>query len=108
MDLRSALGSYALTRHLPDHPYTERDRGVSCAVCGIGRARDGAAEPQDLNSLSQARFGWGGSPGDVKYAAFDLEQFGRAPRLEPTATDISLGQQIIDYLRQLPPKTTAA
>jgi hypothetical protein len=34
----------------------------------------------------------------VTYAAFDLEQFGRAPRLEPTAADISLGQQIIGVL----------
>lgn len=108
MDLRSALASYALIRHLPDHPYTERQGGVRCAVCGIGQARDGTAEPEDLNSFSQARFGWGGSPGGTTYAAFDLEQFGRAPRLEPTAADVSLGQEIIDYLRQLPPKTTAA
>jgi hypothetical protein len=108
MDLRSALASYALTRHLPDHPYTERPGGVGCAVCGIASARDGTAEPEDLNSFSQARFGWGGIPGRIKYAAFDLEQFGRAPRLELTAADLSLGQQIIDYLRQLPPKTTAA
>lgn len=34
--------------------------------------------------------------------------FARAPRLEPSSDDISLGQQIIEYLRQLPPTTTAA
>jgi hypothetical protein len=108
MDLRSALASYALTRHLPDHAYTDQRKGVACAVCGILRGRDGTVEPKDVNSFSQVRFSCGAYPGDVMYAAFDLEQFARAPRLEPTADDIGLGQQIIDYLRQLPAKTTAA
>jgi len=108
MDLRSVMASYALTRHLPDHAYTERQGGVTCAVCGISRRRDGTVQPKDVNSFSQIRFSYGAYPGDVMYAAFDLEQFARAPRLEPTADDIALGQQIIDYLRQLPDKTTAA
>ncbi len=108
MDLRSALASYALTRHLPDHPYTEQHGGVSCAVCGISRPRDDTVEPEDMNRFSQIRFGYGGIPGNIQYAAFDLEQFARAPRLEPSSDDISLGQQIIDYLRHLPPTTTAA
>ena len=63
MDLRSALASYALTRHLPDHPYAEQRRGV-CAVCGILRRRDATVEPEDLNSFSQIRFGGGGIPGE--------------------------------------------
>jgi len=108
MDLRSALASYALTQHLPDHTYTERPSGVTCAVCGILRNRDGTVDPEDLNLFSQIRFGGGGLPGNIQYAAFDLEQFAQAPRLVPTSDDLSLGQQIIDYLRQLPPKTTAA
>jgi hypothetical protein len=108
MDLRSAQASYALIRHFPDHPYAEQSEATGCAICGISRRRDGTAEPHDLNIFSQARFGWGGIPGDIQYAAFDVEQFARAPRLSPTAEDIGLGQRIIDYLRLLPPKTTAA
>lgn len=107
MDLRSALASYVLTRLLPEHPYTEYQRGVCCAVCGILRDRDGVAEPVDLNDFSQSRFGWGGARGDIKYAAFDLEQFAMAPRLEPTSADVAIGRQVIGYLRGLPPKTTA-
>ena len=108
MDLRSALASYALAQHLPGHTYTERQGGVTCAVCGISRNRDGTVDPEDLNLFSQIRFGGGGIPGNIQYAAFDLEQFARAPRLEPTSDDLELGQQIIDYLRQVPPNTTAA
>jgi hypothetical protein len=108
MDLRSALASYALVRHLPEHPYAGgRWRGWGCQVCGIYQPDDGAIE-EDLNDRNQGRFGWGGMCGYITYAAFDLEQFARAPRLEPTAADISLGQEIIDHLRQLPPRTTAA
>jgi hypothetical protein len=45
---------------------------------------------------------------DISYVAFDLEQFLLAPKLEPLAEDIAIGQQIIDYLRLLPPRMTAA
>jgi hypothetical protein len=44
----------------------------------------------------------------IDYLAFDLEQFARAPKLTPTAADIRITRQVIDYLRQLPPRTTAA
>ena len=76
-------------------------------VCGMRPDRADRAE--DLNSWNQSRFGWGGTlRDDIKYAAFDLEQFARAPLLEPTDADRDIGQQLVDHLRQLPPKTTAA
>lgn len=108
MDLRSALPSYVLIRLLPEHPYAQWGREVTCAVCGMLRDRDGVARPVDLNDFSQSRFGWGGALRDsIQYAAFDLEQFARAPRLEPAGADIAIGQQVIGYLRGLPPKATA-
>jgi hypothetical protein len=106
MDLRSALASYALTHNLPEHSFTKW-ANWSCAVCGIQPAPVGEGDADDLYSWSQAGFGWGGWPAGIEYAAFDLERFARAPRLDPTEADLTLGQQIIDYLRQLPPKTTA-
>jgi hypothetical protein len=58
MDLRSALGSYAVARLLPEHPYTEQRWYAGCAICGIhpSHRADGPAEPEDLNALSQQRF----------------------------------------------------
>jgi hypothetical protein len=106
LDLRSALASYALLRYLPEHVFTAW-QNWGCAVCGIG-GRDGTVTAEDLNAFSQAGFGMAGTPGDIRYAAFDLEQFLRAPRLTAGSRDIAIAQQMIDFLRQLPPKTTAA
>jgi hypothetical protein len=105
LDLRSALGSYAVARFLPDHPadnYSHR-----CRVCG--QSCSVGQDPEDLNVLSFERFKWGGVRTDrVYYVAFDLEQFAGAPRLRPTGADIEVAQQLIDQLRALPPETTAA
>lgn len=101
LDLRSALGSYAVARHLPGHPITPNG---SCRICGL---YDDTS--RDANELSFERFKWGGVARDsVEYAAFDLLQFARAPRLAPTSADIAIGQQMIDCLRELAPQTSAA
>jgi hypothetical protein len=103
---RSALGSYAVARFLTEHAYEDMP-GLRCAVCG--QYRSAGDEPEDLNVLSFERFKWGGVRTDhIEYVAFDLEQFARAPRITPAASDISLGQQLIDQLRRLPAGTTAA
>lgn len=108
LDLRSALGSYAIARVLPPHPYSTW-REMGCAVSGMQvRKRDGTLVTENLNDFSVARFRPGAYLRDVKFAAFDLEQFARAPRLAPTSADTDLGRQIIAHLRQLPPETTAA
>lgn len=73
------------------------------------RQADQSPSPQDLNVLNFERFKWGGvRRDDIAYVAFDLEQFAKAPQIQLMTADIDLGQQIIDYLRRLPPKTTAA
>jgi hypothetical protein len=106
LDLRSALGSYAVARFLPEH-VADYSPGWCCAICG--QIRPAEAEPAELNVLSFERFKWGGvRTDDIEYVAFDLEQFARAPRLSPTSDDIGVGRRLITQLRQLPPGTTAA
>ncbi len=108
LDLRSALGSYAVARFLPGHSFEHACHSYMCQVCGLSDDV-GADEPEDMNVLSFERFKWGGvRTDDVVYVAFDLEQFARAPRLRPTQADIDLGKRLIDQLRELPGGTTAA
>lgn len=105
LDLRSALGSYAVARHLPEHDVVPIDRAGLCRICGVYDDGD-SREP---NVLSFERFKWGGvARADLNYVAFDLEQLARAPRLRPTPADLKLCQQVIDQLRDLPPETSAA
>jgi hypothetical protein len=110
LDLRSALGSYAVARLLPEHRFASWPGDDRCQVCGLDRADDRAeGGAEDMNVLNFERFKWGGvRRDDVRYLAFDLEQFALAPRLRPQPADIALGQQLIDQLRQLPGDTTAA
>lgn len=106
LDLRSALGSYAVARFLPEHEVELLATHGCCAVCG---QYTWAGDPVDLNVLNFERFKWGGVRRDhIDYVTFDLEQFARAPRLTPTRADIDIGHQLITCLRQLPPATTAA
>jgi hypothetical protein len=86
LDLRSALGSFVLARHLRKHPFTiPRNLAyqgyapvgpTDCAVCGF-RSRE--AKEQDLNIYNFERFKWGGTRRhSVPCIAFGLEQFARA------------------------------
>ena len=84
LDFRSALGSYAVIRHLPDHAHVG-DRGA-CSICGVYNSGD--AEAEDLNILNFERFKWGGVRHDqAVYAAFDLERFLASERPKPTEQD---------------------
>jgi hypothetical protein len=104
LDLRSALGSYAIARVLPEHDFAPNETSRSCAVCG--QYPDAGT---DLNMLNFERFKWGGvRRDDVRYIAFDLEQFSHAPRRGATDTDRRIGQDLIDTLRYLPDGTSAA
>lgn len=101
LDLRSALGSYAVARHVTAHAYEPAE--LWCAVCGLVRDLD-----DDLNVLSFERFKWGGvRRADLKYAAFDLDQFTRAPQLEPTDSDLAQLRQLLQHLRTAAPEATA-
>jgi hypothetical protein len=116
LDLRSALGSYALARHLREHPFTIPRELIydgyapvgpgDCAVCGF---RGPEAEELDLNVFNFERFKWGGvRRHSVPYIAFDLEQFARAPRPRLSDADLALGRQLTRYLSGLPVAATAS
>ena len=83
---------------------------TSVTSIAASAARSGEPQyPEDLNIFSLERFTWGGTRRDsIPYVTFDLEQFARTPRLQPSQADLDMAQQLINYLRQLPPKTTAA
>lgn len=106
LDLRSALGSYAVGRHLPEHSIAPGHTG-RCQECALWRRTGEDAE--NLNILNFERFKWGGVRHDcVSYIAFDLEQFTRAPKMHLREEDVALGRQMISVLRGLPAATTAA
>jgi hypothetical protein len=110
LDLRSALGSFVMAAYLPEHRAEPMPSLTGrCAVCGQFGSDDGGPERQDLNVMSFKRFKFGGTAvGDIRYAAFDLEQFVRAPQVIPSNDAVDLGRRIIDELRVLPRHTTAA
>lgn len=98
LELRSALGSYAIARHLPNHEY---DGDKRCGVCGL-YGKD--LEPRDVNVLNFERYKWGGvrhlfSP---LYVWFDLKQFAQWDRLTPTADDIAIVDSIISAAERMP------
>jgi hypothetical protein len=104
LDLRSAMGSYAVARHLPRHSFYADRSGRLCRVCGLYE-RDSA---QDLNVLSFERFKWGGvRRDDLRYIAFDLEQFQLAPQEPLNEAAIAVGGQMLAALRGAPPSATS-
>lgn len=103
LDLRSALGSFAVARRLPTHDFTAMTSSAMCAVCGLP-----GQSTQDLNVLSFERFKFGGvRRDDLRYVAFDLERFVRAP-LDPVTTEaLDLGANLLSKLREAPSAQTA-
>jgi hypothetical protein len=86
LDWHSALGSYAVFRHLPDHePINEDER--RCTVCGFYLRLC----LHDANVLNFERFKWGGvrhtSP---LYAMLDLELLSVSGSPQPTPADIQV------------------
>src|SRR5689334_14844744 len=59
LDWRSALGSYAVARHLPDHPHRGPASGRYCTTCGSSGGPKHAG-PHDLSVLNFERLKWGG------------------------------------------------
>lgn len=101
LDLRSALGSYAVARALREHDFQAARGSGWCAVCELYPEVE-----EDLNTFNFERFKWAGvRRTDIAYVAFDLEQFANAPRTGATADDRRLGKEIITTLRALPERT---
>jgi hypothetical protein len=89
---RSALGSYAFARVLPDHALAPLPQTYAtiCGVCGWSQMPLGDDTP-DLRTATQfavERQKWGGVQHlDPKYAAYDLGEFHASPGAEPTQDD---------------------
>ncbi len=103
LELRSALGSYAVLRHFPAHEHHERR--MSCPVCGGYNAPD---KDEDLNILSFERFKWGGVRHENPlYATFDLGWFQSLESPLPTEVDIAIFRSILKAIESVAPDTTA-
>jgi len=101
LDLRSALASYTVGRVFPEHEFAAAAGAGYCGVCGQYPDPD-----EDVNVFNFERFKWGGvRHTDVRYVAFDLALFARAPRTGPTPADRQLGREVIEALRGLPKGT---
>lgn len=101
LDLRSALGSYAVARALTEHTFQVARGSAWCAVCDLYPEVE-----ENLNILNFERFKWAGvRRTDIAYVAFDLEQFIKAPRTGATGEDHRLGNRIVATLRALPERT---
>jgi hypothetical protein len=104
LELRSALGSFAVLQHFPQHTAPQQ-RG-ECPVCGVYNR---GAEHEDLNVLNFERFKWGGVRHDEPlYASLDLQLFQALPRFRPAAADIAVFKDILQAIEAVPLKTTSA
>jgi hypothetical protein len=104
LDLRSALGSYAVFRHATAHApmvcYYER-----CDLCG---AFAGSSDPEDLNVLNFERFKWGGvRHDDPVYTALDLNLFLAEPQQDPSQADIEILRALIHAVETSPASVTS-
>lgn len=99
LDLRSALSSYAVARHLPRHTCIENADYV-CDICGFGGMGD---DPEDLNVLNFERFKWGGVRKlDPLYIMLDLDLFGRETPAEPVAADWEALAEVLNRAAAMP------
>lgn len=106
LDLRSALGSFALSRSLPAHPMVAGWHSSSIGECLFCALQD--STERNSNYMSYQRFVFGGSAwGDPSYAAFDLEQFRLAPRAPLCDSAVRIGRAMLDVFRDAPPEETA-
>jgi hypothetical protein len=98
LDLRSALGSYIVGKHLINHEFTGDEN--YCVYCGTYH-KDRAIE--DLNVLNFERFKWGGVRHlDPLYIAFDLEQYRKTDKLVPTPEDYEILNRILLNINEFP------
>jgi hypothetical protein len=96
LDIRSALGSYAVLSQFPVHSAPD-DPTQLCAICGYSQQK----WKRDLNVLNFERHKWGGVRHlDVLYAAFDLELFSNEKCAEASTTDFELMRKIVEIVEQ--------
>ena len=100
LDLRSAMGSYAVGRHMMAHQPVSSAGSRGCAYCG---AYDSAET--DPNLLNFERFKWGGVRHEnVRYIALDLKLFASVEHVAPSTRDFSIMRSILEAVDSMPPR----
>ena len=104
LELRSALGSYAVLRHFPPHEH--HDRRTRCPVCGAVR-RSGRGRGSQRAQLRAVQVGWRAPRGaDVRHVRPGAIP---EPRLRPRPrdADIEIFRRILRTIESVPPDMTA-
>ncbi len=98
LELRSALGSFAVTQHLKSHNFA----GVSGEICRICGSYS-TSTMVDRNVLNFERFKWGGVRHlDPIFAATDLALFAEGEFDAPTANDYIILADTLDIAASMP------
>ena len=107
LDLRSALGSFAVASHFPNHTLASSSKtrcpsgAELCNICGIYSHHN--HEPENLNVLNFERHKWGGvRHDDPIYVWFDLSQFLITPKLQSTSEDRAILREVLKIANGLP------
>jgi hypothetical protein len=89
LELRSALGSYAIARNLKTHA---APRSGACGVCG----EHDSPQSKDLSVLNFERLKWGGvRHASPVYMALDLELFAKTSTITATKEDVEIFGSIL-------------
>ncbi len=104
LELRSALGSFAVLQHFPRHDASSEQE--ACFVCGEYIR---SAEEVDLNVLNFERLKWGGVRHDKPlYACMDLQLFQRQSGVLPSAADVAVFKSVLKAIQAAPLSTSSA
>lgn len=99
LELRSALGCYAIAKNFPAHKY--KGDSYCCTICV---AFKNTKHPYDLSVFNFERYKWGGvRHQQPEYMAFDLEQFLILDTVLPSEQDIDVMRRIIQIAQQCEP-----
>src|SRR5260370_1957874 len=98
LDLRSALGSFAVFQHIAKHS-APHDR-EPCPVCGQYSDRK---QQHDLNVLNFERLKWGGvRHHQPLYARMDLDLSRKLTRFNPTPGDVAVFKGVLKAIEAAP------
>lgn len=102
LELRSALGSFAVLSEFPEHA-APGEKKETCEICGYSLV----SEKEDLSVLNFERLKWGGvRHSDALYAAFDLTLFAQLEPVLPTSDDLRIMHEIVEILQSAAPDDT--
>jgi hypothetical protein len=93
LSYRSALGSFAVSRWLPPHPYGTRRYPHNCSICGDYPEHI----DEDMSVLNFERLKWGGVRHLFPYFAwFDLAEFRKLPTPSASTADRDVLKRVLD------------